>query len=714
MPPTYDTVIVFGPTGDVGGHVALEAHKRGAKVWLAMRDISKPIKALPSDLESSGNFVRIQADLTDAASVSKAIAESGAKSAFVYVVQGDFGAGTLHALRDGGVENIVLLTGYAAKVGNIPLREIPSAEFVAYRLAQLEIAVEDLGLPYFTALKPASFASNYFRNYLNRAATPLKAFVPYEDSYADNIAPEDIGAVGGVVLVAPPAEGKTALYLAGPEGFTAKQSWELIKKVSGRDDIDTTPTPPEVFVQALMSKGLPETFARSLVGVLEYNRVGLRAPEYKIGADNIRKYLGREPTSFVEYLEKHKAEWQNRNNLEPKAASKPLHDVGALNGEDCHCISSRMGELQPRVTTFDTILPGPTSSSTLTQQLREPSQSHHSSYNYSKQSGVSAAKKIMSQTPHYSNVIVFGPTGLIGGLVALEAEKRGAKVWLAMRDTSKPIDHLPADVERNGNFARVQADLTDSTSVGNAIAQSGAKAAYLYLIFGATDFSRGALKALRDGGVENIVFLSSFGVRTEGAALRAIPPSEVIPYRYAQIEIGVEELGFPYFTALKPGSFASNYLKNYLDTSVTPPKAQIVFEDSYADSIAPEDIAGVGAAVLVSPPAPGKTIAYLCGPEPRTAKDAWALIKKVTGRNEIETTPITPDAFLQRYVAKGSPEVVPKFLLQWLEAAQDKSMFSGPEYEAGVANVRKYLGREPMGFLEYLETHKAEWQPESV
>ncbi|KAF7302507.1 hypothetical protein HMN09_00885100 [Mycena chlorophos] len=369
-----------------------------------------------------------------------------------------------------------------------------------------------------------------------------------------------------------------------------------------------------------------------------------------------------------------------------------------------------MAGLQPRVTSFDTILPGPTCSTPHSASDANPPSRTTPHITTRRSSPFQQQKKIMSQTPHYSNVIVFGPTGLIGGLVALEAEKRGAKVWLAMRDTSKPIEHLPVDVEKNGNFARVQADLTDSASVANAIAQSGAKAAYLYLIFGATDFSRGALKALRDGGVENIVFLSSFGVKTEGAALRAIPPSDVIPYRYAQIEIGVEELGFPYFTALKPGSFASNYLKNYLDRSVNPPKAQIVFEDSYADSIAPEDIAGVGAAVLVSPPAPGKTIAYLCGPEPRTAKDAWALIKKVTGRDEIDTTPITPDAFLQRYVSKGSPEVVPRFLLQWLEDARDRSMFSGPEYEAGVANVRKYLGREPMGFLEYIEKHKAEWQ----
>ncbi|KAF7302524.1 NmrA domain-containing protein [Mycena chlorophos] len=316
----------------------------------------------------------------------------------------------------------------------------------------------------------------------------------------------------------------------------------------------------------------------------------------------------------------------------------------------------------------------------------------------------------MSQTPQYSNVLVFGATGGVGGFVALEAHKRGAKVWLAMRDTSKTISEIPADVEKaaGASIARVQADLTDAASVTKAVAESGAKAAFIYLIANALDKQRNAIKALREAGVENIVFLSSYGVQAEGDALRAIPQSEIIPFVHAQVEIAIEDLAFPSFVALRPASFASNFFKNYLDRSAKPPKAQIIHEDAYADNIVPEDIGAVGAVVLLSPPATGKTSIFLAGSPQRQAKDSWALIKQITGRTDIDTTPTSPDAFVATFTAKGMPEAMPRYLLKILDRA--RGGFSGPAYEAGVANVSKYLGREPTSFEQYLEKHKAEWQ----
>lgn len=98
---------------------------------------------------------------------------------------------------------------------------------------------------------------------------------------------------------------------------------------------------------------------------------------------------------------------------------------------------------------------------------------------------------------NYDNVIIFGPTGAVGRSAALEASKRGAKVWLAMRDTSKQIDQIPPEVEKAGRFTRVQADLTDPASVTKAIEKSGTKAAYLYAVHGSSDHLRGTLRALK-------------------------------------------------------------------------------------------------------------------------------------------------------------------------------------------------------------------------
>ncbi|KAJ7050448.1 hypothetical protein C8F01DRAFT_689305 [Mycena amicta] len=310
----------------------------------------------------------------------------------------------------------------------------------------------------------------------------------------------------------------------------------------------------------------------------------------------------------------------------------------------------------------------------------------------------------------YDNVIVFGPTGTIGGLVALEAHKRGAKVWLAMRNTSKTIPEIPSDIEKSGNFVRVQADLSDPLSVGNAIKASGAKAAYFYLVHGSPDSSRASLQAMRDAGVEYIVFLSSYSVQKEGKELRAITKAEWIAFEHAQVEIGVEDIGFPFFTTLRPAFFASNYFKNYLDRSVKPPKAVIVDENSTFDHITPEDIGVVGGAVLVERPSDVKETLYLCGPELHTIKDAWQLVKKVTGRDDIDTTPGSPAQFAQVMASKGIPAVITNHLLDVFEKARGASGFLGPQYQAGVANVAKYTGRAPMTFVDYLEAHKAEWQ----
>ncbi|KAJ7048042.1 hypothetical protein C8F01DRAFT_1214731 [Mycena amicta] len=299
----------------------------------------------------------------------------------------------------------------------------------------------------------------------------------------------------------------------------------------------------------------------------------------------------------------------------------------------------------------------------------------------------------------YDKVIVFGPSGTIGGLVALEAHKRGAKT----------IPEISSDIEKSGNFVRVQADLSDPLSVGSAIKASGARAAYLYLVHGSPDFSRASLQAMRDAGVEYIVFLSGYSVQKESKELRAIPKTG-IAFENAQVEIGVEDIGFPFFTALRPAFFASNYFKSYLDRSVKPPKTVIVDEDSTFDHITPEDIGVVGGAVLVERPSDVKETLYLCGPELHTIKEAWQLVKKVTGRDDLDTTPGSPAQFAQVMASKGIPAAITNHLLDVFEKARGASGFLGPTYQVGVANVAKYTGRAPMTFVDYLEAHKAEWQ----
>lgn len=310
----------------------------------------------------------------------------------------------------------------------------------------------------------------------------------------------------------------------------------------------------------------------------------------------------------------------------------------------------------------------------------------------------------------YDNVVVFGPTGTVGGITALEAHKRGAKVWLAMRDPSKTIDEIPGDVEKSGNFTRVQADLTDPASVAKAIKESGAKAVYIYLIHNSPDFTRGSLQAMRDAGVEYVVFLSSFSVKPD-LELRQVLRENFIPFAHAQVEVAVEEIGFPYFTSLRPAQFASNYFKNFLDRSSNPPRAQYIREDAIGDNIAPEDIGEVAGTVLVERPSDATEVIYLCGPELMTAKQSWELVKKITGRSDIDTTPMQEEHYVEALIAQGMPPPAVKYIAKAMAEMEDpKVMYPDALYGQGTANVKKYTGREATKFVDYLEAHKAEWQ----
>lgn len=308
----------------------------------------------------------------------------------------------------------------------------------------------------------------------------------------------------------------------------------------------------------------------------------------------------------------------------------------------------------------------------------------------------------------YDNVIVFGPTGTVGGLVALEASKRGAKVCLAMRDPSKPIQVIPFDVESSGKFSRIQADLSDPASVAEAVKQSGAKAAYVYCAF-IPDHLRGSFQAMREAGIEYVVFLSSYSIKPE-VDIRQVSKEAFIAFSHAQVEIAAEDVGFPYFTALRPGQFATNHIKNFLDTTVTPPRARFLYDDAWADNIVPEDIGTVGGAVLVERPSEAKEVIYLLGPEMLTAGEAWATIRRVTGRNDINATPSPPQEWAESLAKKGIPPPVINYLSLASERARDREATASEALRrVAASNIKKYTGREPTKFAEYIEWHKADW-----
>ena len=301
---------------------------------------------------------------------------------------------------------------------------------------------------------------------------------------------------------------------------------------------------------------------------------------------------------------------------------------------------------------------------------------------------------------HYSTVMIFGPTGAVGRAAALEAHKRGAKVYLAMRDPSKPIPGITSTSEREDKYHRIQADLSDPESVKSAIQHSGAKAAYVYLIH-SPGGTKPALSAMVEAGIEYIVVLSSFTIK-KGIDVTSVQPEDLIPYTHAQGELALEELGVAH-TALRPGNFASNPWNMSMDTRE---KGDIYVFDKgqrVVDNIVPADIGRVAGSVLVDRPSrETKEIIYLYGPKLSNERESAEMIRKFwKGGEELKIVGQDAEGVAERMLKKGMPPPIVKYFVKVLGESPDRGLYEQNFAEEGAANVRKYSGCEPTGFEEF-------------
>ena len=195
--------------------------------------------------------------------------------------------------------------------------------------------------------------------------------------------------------------------------------------------------------------------------------------------------------------------------------------------------------------------------------------------------------------PH--KVIVFGPTGAVGSSAARTAHALGAHVVLAMRDTSKSIPGLSSSEESSGNYSRYTADLTDAASVSAVVQKTDSKHAFIYHTEPDSDGMLSTITALQKGGIELVVFLSSFSIQ---GPIREVPEKDAIPWVHARVEVNLENVfGQGNYVAVRPGSFASNNLQ-YLE-GIKKGEVSVWKPDATVDCITPEDIGQVAGTVLV-------------------------------------------------------------------------------------------------------------------
>jgi uncharacterized protein YbjT (DUF2867 family) len=304
----------------------------------------------------------------------------------------------------------------------------------------------------------------------------------------------------------------------------------------------------------------------------------------------------------------------------------------------------------------------------------------------------------------FEKVIIFGPTGNIGSIAAQTASKKGANVYLAMRDPKKAIPGLTEEAEQSGKYERIQADLSDAASVRSAVEKTGAKAAFLYLVFGSPDAMLATFQALKDGGIQHVVFLSSLTVPKEG--MENVQPDELISYAHSQAELSLRKV-FPkeQLVAIRPGSFATNVLHH--KKGIIERKVNLLKYDFYGDMITNEDMGEVSGTVLVEGQRDGEDFVYLFGPDLLVEETTFQIIGKVLGQ-EIEIKRVDDEEGLQTLLREGLPEPVARYLVKITKESSEKegNGWITTNYEEGLANVKKYTGHPAVKFEDWAGRNK--------
>lgn len=272
-----------------------------------------------------------------------------------------------------------------------------------------------------------------------------------------------------------------------------------------------------------------------------------------------------------------------------------------------------------------------------------------------------------------------------------------------MRDPNKEIPGLSKEAEQAGGFTRVQADVTKPETVTEAIKKSGAKRAFFYLAWGTPDHMKSSIQAMKDAGIDFIVFLSSFTIHPS-KVLREIPAEDVIPHMHAQVEASLDDVyGSDNYVAVRPGNFATNLLQH--KDGIAKGDVRNYGSHMETDSITPESMGQVSGTILANGPKNGQKKVYLYGPKLRTLREAIGEVGKVLGK-DIQVTELNEDEGREKFKQHFPPPIVDYFIrvLKMHDSVPVEDRM--PNYEEGVENVKLYTGRPSMSLQDWATQNK--------
>lgn len=187
-------------------------------------------------------------------------------------------------------------------------------------------------------------------------------------------------------------------------------------------------------------------------------------------------------------------------------------------------------------------------------------------------------------------------------------------------------------------------------------------------------------------GLKKVVLLSAFGADANDQA----------PLRRAEIEL--EKSGVSY-NVIRPNWFMQNFNTFWLHGIREQGEIALPVGDAKTSFIDTRDIGAVMARLLTSDEFNNRAF-NLTGPEAITHAQVAAAISEGTGK-KVVFKDIAPEQLKPGLLAAGAPEDYADFLLLimgYLKAG----------YNAAVTDeVKKLLGREPIGFQQYVQDQRA-------
>jgi uncharacterized protein YbjT (DUF2867 family) len=282
------SVLVTGPTGNVGREVVAVLRERGAEVRAGHHR--------PTDVRARfGEAVPVvRLDLRDPS--TWAAATRGCSSLFL--LQPPAIADTKRTLvpfidvaREQGVGHVVFLSVAGAGENKI----VPHHAVEAHLRARG---------PDHTLLRPGFFAQNLQDAYLRDIVEDDRIYVPAGRGRVTFVDLRDVAEVAALALLQPAAHREQAYTLTGPEAIGFAQVAELLTGAVGRT-VRYEPASMLGYVRHLRRRALP--WGQAVVQTILH--VGLRLGQAEAIDPTLASLLGRPGRTLGEYVRDHAALW---------------------------------------------------------------------------------------------------------------------------------------------------------------------------------------------------------------------------------------------------------------------------------------------------------------------------------------------------------------------------------------------------------------------